>query len=208
MHSVERFGDAGRPAGVQRTRRSPSSRGFGRSGSTLLERLLGEAPSVTCLGEVVHLWQRGLIDDELCACGEPFSRCPLWQEIGKAAFGGWSRVDAQRILELHDQVDRQRHLIRTAAAGGARERAQSRCGSTPATTPRFTGPPPTVTGATVVVDSSKHASLAFALTHDPEIDLRVLHMVRDSRGRGVQLVAARDAARVPRRRRDAPLLPA
>jgi hypothetical protein len=39
-----------------------------------------------------------------------------------------------------------------------------------------------VSGASVVVDSSKHGSLAFALRHHPGIDLRVLHLVRDGRG--------------------------
>jgi hypothetical protein len=37
-------------------------------------------------------------------------------------------------------------------------------------------------GAQVVVDSSKHSSLAYCLRTDPQIDLRVLHAVRDSRG--------------------------
>ena len=39
----------------------------------------------------------------------------------------------------------------------------------------------TLTGSPVVVDSSKHVSLAFALSHDADLDLRVLHMVRDPR---------------------------
>ena len=36
-------------------------------------------------------------------------------------------------------------------------------------------------GGVVVIDSSKHASLAFCLRSCPGIDLRVVHMVRDSR---------------------------
>ena len=40
----------------------------------------------------------------------------------------------------------------------------------------------TVTGATAVVDSSKHSALAYCLRHAPGIDLRVVHVVRDSRG--------------------------
>ncbi len=177
--------------------------GFGRSGSTLLERILGESPSVACLGEVVHLWQRALIDDELCACGEPFSRCPLWQEIGKEAFGGWSRVDPHRVLALRDQVDRQRHLVRTAlpfASRSVRKPLREYAGYYAAVYRAAA----TVTGATTVVDSSKHASLAFALTHDPEIDLRVLHIVRDPRAvayswsRHVTRPEARESEEMPR----------
>jgi hypothetical protein len=38
-----------------------------------------------------------------------------------------------------------------------------------------------VSGCRVVVDSSKHASLAFCLRMSADIDLRVIHVVRDSR---------------------------
>ena len=63
--------------------------GLGRSGTTILERVLGELPGVCSAGELVHLWQRGVLDDELCGCGEPFSRCGFWTEVGRRAFGGW-----------------------------------------------------------------------------------------------------------------------
>ena len=56
--------------------------GLGRSGTTLLERLLGQLPGVSPLGEVVHLWQRDLVDDERCGCGDRFSACGFWQKVG------------------------------------------------------------------------------------------------------------------------------
>ena len=37
--------------------------GLGRSGSTLVERLLAGLPGVCSVGEVVHMWQRGLVQD-------------------------------------------------------------------------------------------------------------------------------------------------
>ena len=61
--------------------------GWGRSGSTLLERLLAEVDGVTLLGEVVHLWERGVREDELCACGTAFSGCPFWSEVGRVPRG-------------------------------------------------------------------------------------------------------------------------
>ena len=87
--------------------------GFGRSGSTLLERMLGCLDGVVTLGEVGHLWQRGIVNDESCACGQPFSRCPFWSEVGQRAFGGWTSVDAARVLDLKDKVDRQRRMPST-----------------------------------------------------------------------------------------------
>jgi hypothetical protein len=63
--------------------------GLGRSGSTIIERLLGQLPGVCSVGEVVHLWRRGIGDAERCGCGEPFPGCPFWSKVGLAAFGGW-----------------------------------------------------------------------------------------------------------------------
>lgn len=152
--------------------------GFGRSGSTLVERVIEATPQAVSLGEVVHLWQRGIIDDELCGCGEHFSRCPFWSAVGEEAFGGWARVDVSQVLALHDAVDRQRRVLRTLRPLTSAARAEIL---------RYTAfyravydAAAIVSGADVVVDSSKHGSLAVALGNDSQIDLRVLHLVRDS----------------------------
>ena len=155
--------------------------GWGRSGSTLLECMLAEVPEVVVLGEVNQLWERGLANDELCACSQPFSACPFWTAVGDAAFDGWDRIDLDRVLTLMDTVDRKRRLPRTTRrrppapvakelreyAGYYRRIYRAAAG---------------LTDARTVVDSSKVVPTAMAMSHDPGIDLRVAHMVRDSRG--------------------------
>lgn len=155
--------------------------GLGRSGTTLLERVLGELPGVCPLGEVVHLWQRDVLDDERCGCGERFSRCEFWQRIGAEAFGGWSADHALRVLALRGAVERTRHLPELAAPWLRSVRARLVAEYTAAYRKVYQAAA-TVSGARVVVDSSKHASLAFCLRWCPEIDLRVVHVVRDPRG--------------------------
>lgn len=150
--------------------------GLGRSGTTLLERLLGQLNGVSPLGEVVHLWQRDLVDDERCGCGDRFSACGFWQKVGVEAFGGWDAVEPQRVHKLAAAVERTRHIPRLALGGkpkGIDEYA--------AYYAKVYAAAATVTGATAVVDSSKHSALAYCLRH-ADVDLRVIHMVRDSRG--------------------------
>jgi hypothetical protein len=154
--------------------------GLGRSGSTLLELLLAQSPDVCAVGEVVHLWERALGADERCGCGERFTACPFWRQVGEHAFGGWSTVDRDEVLALKDRVDRTRHIPRLAKASLApAELADVRRYADLYT--RIYRAASEVTGARVVVDSSKHASLAFALRWAEGLDLRVLHLVRDSR---------------------------
>jgi hypothetical protein len=154
--------------------------GIGRSGSTLIDRALGEVPGYQSLGEVVHLWQRGLLDNEECGSGEPFRSCPFWTKVGHDAFGGWDRVDAEAAISLQQQVDRTRFvplLVRRRMAPGFRaplERYASMLGDLYRAAAE-------VSGASVLVDSSKHVSSAYLLRHVGAIDLAVLHLVRDPR---------------------------
>ncbi len=154
--------------------------GLGRSGTTLIERVLGELPGVVALGEVVHLWQRDIRDDERCGCGSRFSECPFWTNVGEKAFGGWGNVDVHRILALRELVERTRHIpLLVAARRGDFATLVAEYSEYYA---KIYVAAAAVAGASVVIDSSKHSALAHCLRHSPDIDLRVLHVVRDPRG--------------------------
>ena len=62
--------------------------GTGRSGSTLLERALGVMPGYVNVGELVDLFRRVAAEDERCGCGERFSTCPFWREVGERLLWG------------------------------------------------------------------------------------------------------------------------
>jgi Sulfotransferase domain len=101
--------------------------------------------------------------------------------VGKTAFGGWHTVDVDEVTALKRRVDRTRFVPRLALptrwtrrrADLARYAEMYR---------KVYAAVAEVSGAPVVIDSSKHASLAFALGHHPDLDMRVLHLVRDGRG--------------------------
>lgn len=153
--------------------------GLGRSGSTLIDRTLGQPPSCLSLGEVVRLWERGLRENALCACGLAFRSCAFWGPVGEAAFGGWDRLDPERILTLQRRVDRTRFIPQMVTGVGRRyQRARREYAEVLAKLYRgFVD----TTGARVVIDSSKDLSTTYLLRSVPAIDLRVVHLVRDPR---------------------------
>jgi len=155
--------------------------GFGRSGSTLVERILGQLPGFCSAGEIVFLWQRGLIDGQLCGCGTPVPECDFWTRVGKTAFGGWDQIDAHEMLALQKRVDRNRY-IPSMVAPRLRPAAQADFERYTDVLSRLYRGIGEVAGARVVIDASKHASTAFLLRKVPNLDLRVVHLVRDSRG--------------------------
>jgi hypothetical protein len=155
--------------------------GMGRSGSTLIDRVLGQTPGVCSVGEFVFLWERALSANELCGCGEPFRQCPFWKDVGERAFGGWDRIDPTAIRAWQRRVDRNRYvpaMLAPPLAPGYRRRLEPYAEALG----RVYRAVAEVSGATLVVDSSKHASTAALLRHVPGIDARIVQLYRDPRG--------------------------
>jgi hypothetical protein len=155
--------------------------GSARSGSTLLERMLSRIPGSCSVGELAFFWDRCVIRNDRCGCGARFHDCPFWQQVGKAAFGGWDQIDAARAAQLHATLDRHRNLDRLSGLRGP--------GHLSATLDSYLGMTDQlyaairdVSGASVIIDSSKQVGYALLLRDLPSVDLRLLHLVRRSHG--------------------------
>ena len=155
--------------------------GTGRSGSTLFGRLLGQAPGCTSVGEVARLWQRGLRRGLPCSCGRPFDDCPHWARVGREAFGGWEPLRGRAVVDLQRSVDRVRYVA-AAAVPLLGRRARRRRDRYTTLLARVYAAVAAAGGADVVVDTSKRLSTLLLLRRMPSVDLRVVHLVRDSRG--------------------------
>lgn len=158
--------------------------GNGRSGSTLVERILDQLPGWSALGETCHLVKRGLLDDQLCACNRPFSECPFWQGTGRRMAGndeGWDSFDPLELDRLQRSIDRTRFVARNLANHAGLSSAPDHI-DWYRTLSRFYRAAASEAEADVLIDSSKHLSTASVLANVNGIDLRILHLVRDSRG--------------------------
>ncbi len=151
-----------------------------RSGSTILGRLLGEIPGCVHVGELENIWLRGFQENRLCGCGKPFNECPFWQEVFDLGWGGMDKVDFKRILALKSGLERLRLAPRLYAPvkSAADKAALDEYTPILATLYRAIRD---VSGARVVVDGSKHPTYSYVLGQTAGVDLRLLHLVRDSR---------------------------
>jgi UDP-N-acetylglucosamine transferase subunit ALG13 len=155
--------------------------GAGRSGSTLLERMLGQVEGCCSVGELVHLWERGLAENNRCGCGEAFHSCGFWSAVGEEAFGGWDTLNPTDVLGLKRRVDRHRYIPLLAAPRASHEYGE-RLGRFALLLERLYGAIARVSGCDLIIDSSKSSSYVMILRRVAGIDLRLLHMTRDSRG--------------------------
>jgi len=151
---------------------------WSRSGSTLLDLLLGSLPDFWSAGEIRYLWDRGLKEDQLCGCGRTFGTCPVWSEVLGRAFGGRRRFDAEATLRARERASR---TAPWRLLGPRTSHGTHAFGRYPSVLGRLYPALREVTGARVLVDSSKYASHGLALAAIPEVELHVVHLVRDAR---------------------------
>lgn len=167
--------------------------GSGRSGSTLLERTLGEMPSFANVGELIDVCRRTVVRGERCGCGRAFADCPFWARVGARAFGGWTGEGFAALHQLQLRVARQRHMPRLLAMPLASRAFHQDVTSYGASYARLYRAIAIEAGAACVVDASKWPVQALALSR-AGLDVRVIHLVRDVRGVAYSL-SKRDVAR-------------
>ncbi|MET1756696.1 sulfotransferase [Novosphingobium sp. RD2P27] len=151
--------------------------GYGRSGTTLLDIALAQAPDVMGAGELTTLARHVWTNREFCACGTAVPECDVWHRIVE----GWgpSRTNSS-LLEY-----RRRQLWREALLGPGRfldRLRRSASSSFARETLQLFQQVAEVTGKPIIVDSSKLPGRGFVLADIPGIELYVLHVVRDARG--------------------------
>lgn len=154
--------------------------GDGRSGSTVLDMILGAHPDVVGCGELTNLVEQGFLDNQYCSCGEKVGFCPFWGEV-KDRFLAEAGPDAMNeYARVRWAVEPVRRWPLSAGAwrvlmAGPWPRYQELCGTLFNIIAR-------VSGKSMIVDSSKNPARALALAGTTGVDLRLVHLVRDGRG--------------------------
>lgn len=149
--------------------------------------MLNELPETFAIGETVHLWERGVRDNQLCGCSKPFADCEHWSDVGSGAFDGWNNIDLANVIDLRWTVDRSRrlprifHAHRTANITGDSQQYLDYIVPVLVESGRR-GRELLGRDDVVLIDSSKHLSAAALYSLDKRLDVRVLHVVRDPRG--------------------------
>lgn len=160
--------------------------GKGRSGGTLLANLMGQVPGFCNVGELNRLWDSGLVHNHRCGCGLPVQDCPTWTAILDRADESLRGTSLSPLSEARIDLDqaavvrwpRLLRLLRTRASSRDRWTELERYTTATAAVYRAIA---AVTGARVVVDSSRLPFEPVALGLVPGADVYIGHVVRDPR---------------------------
>jgi hypothetical protein len=173
--------------------------GTDRSGSTLLDLLLGRQDGFVSVGELRRLWDRGLQRNELCGCGAPLRQCPFWSAVIREAFGELAPERLAGIRRVQRHVERLRHLpellFRPVRSGAYR----TALGRYTDVLRRLYRAIASVSGADVIIDSSKHPVHGVVLGRMEGVDRSAVHLVRDSRAVAYSMQRVRRRPEVPDR---------
>ena len=149
--------------------------GAGRSGSTLLARLLGEIPGFHTVGEgtAYSLEARIRANASPCSCGRSVEDCEFWREVLEDVPDVFARSGGDLIRT------RGLPLLLLPWRPPGVNRGLDDLGKLAT---EFLFAVRKRTGADVIVDSSKNPAFIHVLSRVPDIDLYVIQLVRDARG--------------------------
>ena len=159
--------------------------GKGRSGSTLLDTVLGEVDGFFAAGEVFYLWEMGVRHGYLCGCGQPVPRCELWSKVLDVVLergsDGEYGLDPTRIVDWYRDIFRWRRMPRLLRLQPGRPSGWESLDAYVEVVSRVYAAIADLTAARVVIDSSKWATDPVLLGRVPGVDPYCLHLVRDPR---------------------------
>jgi len=155
--------------------------GWCRNGSTIIGNILNEVPGLFHVGELHFLWKNahGRGSNPWCGCGQTLAACPVWSRIlplGRPA--GVSAADhADAVVRRQQACVRTRHTWRVLGRGPHGPEAREHAALM---TQVYHGLA-AVTGARVIVDSSKMPGEAALLPRLEGVRPSYVHLVRDPR---------------------------
>ncbi len=152
-----------------------------RSGSTIIERILGQSEGLFAAGEVYRIWTCGFLENWLCGCGKPFRECEVWRRVCEAAGARGKCIDPVDMERLQNELCHSRWVSLRAWLSADLERAGRKAASYLDAMIELYRAIHRVTGCRVVIDSSKSSVYPYHLMRSEQADVYVVHLVRDPR---------------------------
>lgn len=146
--------------------------GWGRSGSTILGKILGQTNRFFLSGETRFFWKRRLTDDWKCGCGLLLQDCDIWQDIIKQAnFSNKVILDTANYFNHLKAKNTFTYNLSVTNNTIAKNHVLNLYQNIS-----------NITGADVIIDTSKHPAYVQMLNQISELDVYLVHLVRDPRG--------------------------
>jgi len=150
--------------------------GTGRSGTTILEILLKNSVGISGVGEVTHIFKDGFIKDVVCSCGQHVSNCEMWSHVKNSC--EWPKENYPDIDELFVKIAWHSHFpVVSLGLIGEKDKQRYRDINS-CIFKKFSE----ISGASVIVDSSKYAGRGLQLARMFPDHVKVICLTREPAG--------------------------
>jgi hypothetical protein len=153
--------------------------GSGRSGSTILDMLLGNHENIESFGEIANLAAAGWMNNEYCSSGDKVNESPFWNSIKSDFLKRANDEDAiVKLSAINKQVNKKKNILNHFFFGkipaGIKEEFLffNEC----LFEALFNE-----TGKDIIVDSSKMPLRGELLACSKKFDVYFIHLIRDGR---------------------------
>ena len=153
--------------------------GWGRSGSTILGRVLGQVNGFWMAGELRYIclaWT----SNRLCGCGVPFRECKTWENILGRLFGGVENINASEIIYRY----KHRRLLKSVpllAIPGGKHIISGSMENYVGNLDKLYQSIISCNKCKVIIDTTKYPNYGYVLKKIPSIEMYIIHLIRDPR---------------------------
>lgn len=154
--------------------------GFERSGSTIVNRVLGQIDGFVAWGELRDIWQHGIVENRPCTCGTTFRNCSAWQKIFERAFEGAEKINTSEMDKLQKKARFfvLPHYFKLLQDSFLKKQIHPYLVSLENLYQAIQK----TTNSKVIVDSTKASWYGYVLGLLPSIDLYIVHVIRNPKG--------------------------
>lgn len=155
--------------------------GAGRSGSTLLNIILGNHPKIIAPGEITYL-ERLPEDNFKCSCDETVANCSFWSKVLEKWQGKVGGSSAHETIARLRKIENFKNPFSWLNAVYYTRSKSKKIDVYINHTYEFLKAIVAESGKNIVADISKNPIRPLLLMKHPNIDLRLVHLTRDGRG--------------------------
>jgi hypothetical protein len=151
--------------------------GWGRSGSTILGRVLGEIEHFFCAGELRYTWFVWA-ENRSCGCGTPLRDCSMWESVLLESLGQRDRLTEAEMRRLQSSGGAFLRKLPLSFLPGMRGHLRKAAVDYSIELERLYTAIQAETNCEVIVDTTKYPNYGHVLGQIPSVDLYVVHLVR------------------------------
>jgi hypothetical protein len=134
------------------------------------------------VGEIRDVWRDGLSKNEICGCGKKFRECPFWIEVFDRAFGGFDTIETQAAAKRINQIKKWPAKLSLFLLAWRFPRGSGASQEYTEPLIKLYTSIRDVSGAKVIVDTSKTMRYGALLAATPGLDVKLTNLIRDPRG--------------------------